>query len=340
MAPVHNPEHHSRHAPPRAVLDAEAAEWVARLACGPLSAAGHKALEDWQNRSPRHRQALEEARRTWDHLGTLPLTANDLGIDIASLPPARRWRLPALPRVLAGALAASVLALVWAGAVVYYGIDQPWNVITADHYTGPGEDRTITLEDGSTVFMGPATALNIEYSGDQRRVRLVSGQALFTAAPMGPDEPRPFVVAANHGTARALGTRFMVEHHDDAVEVTVIEHSVQVSSQNPAQAVALAPEQAVRYTDHAVEPAHPVNLANATAWQRGTLVFDRVPLNHVISELNRYRRGKIILANDELARHRVSGVFPANRPEEALDMITRTLDARITRLTSLVTVMY
>lgn len=339
---MHNPEHHSRHAPPRAVLDAEAAEWVARLACGPLSAVGHKALEDWQNRSPRHRQALEEARRTWDHLGTLPLTADDLGIDLASLPPARRWSLRKRPLVhlLAGAIAASLLALVWGGSVVYYGIDQPWQVLAADHYTGPGEDRTITLEDGSTVFMGPATALNIEYSGDQRRVRLVSGQALFTAAPMGPDEPRPFVVAAGHGTARALGTRFMVEHHDDAVEVTVIEHSVQVSSQDPAQAVVLPPEQAVRYTDHAVEPAHPVNLANATAWQRGTLVFDRVPLNHVISELNRYRRGKIILANDELARHRVSGVFPANRPEEALDMISRTLDARITRLTSLVTVMH
>jgi transmembrane sensor len=138
-------------------------------------------------------------------------------------------------------------------------------------------------------------------------------------------------VQAAAGTARALGTQFMVDRFSDAVEVTVVEHDVQVaatSADGQASEVVLSPGQSVRYAEAGLAPSRTASLDQALAWRRGRLFFDRVPLDHVVAELNRYRRGRIVIGNTTLSSRTVSGVFDVADLDAALATIAQELGVR------------
>jgi len=74
-----------------------------------------------------------------------------------------------------------------------------------------------------------------------------------------------------------------------------------------------------------VSQVFPVNLKQAQAWRDHRLVFRDLPLVRVVAELNRYRPGKIVIVNERLKQHRVTGVFDPREPDAALAVIENTL---------------
>lgn len=324
-------------------IEAQAAEWVARLGGGPLGAAERHALELWLAEDTRHAAAFDEARLAWALMDAVAADPGALGLDL-STPPAMAPRPAPRPRLRvrwrpALALAASLLLLV-AAAVLWVG--DPLAVLIADHRTAPGERRAVVLPDGSLVELGPASAIALDFTAEERRVELLAGLAYFTAAPRAGSERRPFVVRAADGTARALGTEFAVDRQADAVEVVVVEHQVAVAVALPdggAAEVVLSPGQAVRYAGRRLAGPRATELEQALAWRRDRLVFDRVPLERVVSELNRYRRGRIVIGSAALATRLVSGVFDTGDPDAALQIIARELGAR-TVSAPLITLLY
>nr|WP_255696789.1 FecR domain-containing protein [Sandaracinobacteroides sayramensis] len=203
-------------------------------------------------------------------------------------------------------------------------------MLRADHRTDIGEVRTIALDDGSRVDLGPATAIAVHFDGSERRIALLSGVASFTAAPRAAAGGRPFVVEAANGESRALGTRFIVNHLPHAVRVTVAEHDVDVSARaasgRAARAI-LQPGRQVRYDANGLGPVSGVDPGQAEAWRRGRLLFDAAPLGDVVAELNRYQRGRIIIADAALARRQVSGVFDTRDIGGAVSTIASELGA-------------
>ncbi|MCG8696066.1 MAG: FecR domain-containing protein, partial [Minwuiales bacterium] len=114
-----------------------------------------------------------------------------------------------------------------------------WLAINEDSLTEPetqlrvvetkeSEHRSIELEDGSTIALGAASSLSVNYSGKRRTVVLEAGEALFEVAK---DPNRPFVVLAGNGTITAVGTAFNVRRDADRVVVTVTEGEVEVVQQ-------------------------------------------------------------------------------------------------------------
>ena len=97
----------------------------------------------------------------------------------------------------------------------------------ADYRTAIGEHRIIVLQDGSQIDLGAASALDVSFSAGERRVRLLTGEAFFTVTK---DAARPFVVAAENGEVKVLGTAFDVKIAD-GVAVAVAHNAVQVSAQ-------------------------------------------------------------------------------------------------------------
>jgi transmembrane sensor len=83
-----------------------------------------------------------------------------------------------------------------------------------------------------------------------------------------------------------------------------------------------------------------VNIDAAMAWRQGRLVFDNVPLRDVVTELGRYRRGRIVVASPSLASRAVSGVFDTADLESALDTICRELGVKMISAGSMVTFLY
>jgi transmembrane sensor len=328
-------------------IEAEAAAWVIRLGGDPLTPEERRALDRWLALHPDHRAAFDYAQSTWGELAALRGAPGSLA-DHNVPPPsqaARSLLAQVRPRpriwIQAGALATAVLLAVGLGAL---WVGDPLAVFAADYRTAPAETRTVVLPDGSEVELGPASAVALRFDGRERRIALLTGLVHVTAAPLRGDEKRPFVVEAANGTARALGTRFVVERLSGGAEVTVTEHRVAVAARSPARpadAVTLSRGQSVRYgRDNGLGRVRDANLDHATAWRRGRLVFDRVPLADVVAELNRYRHGRIVVADAALAERRVSGVFEIARLDEALASIARELGARTAAVPPFVTLLF
>ncbi|MFT3965379.1 MAG: FecR domain-containing protein [Sphingobium sp.] len=323
-------------------VEATAAEWIIRLGGAPLTMDEREELDAWLGASPCHRAAFDHARSTWAQLDLLKAYPGPLRADMTPahamsspsvIPAARPGRWGRIGMVTAGALAAFGFSSFWFG--------DPIMMLRADHRTGIGEIRTIALDDGSRIDLGPATAIAVHFDRRERRVELLSGVASFAPTPRASAGGRPFVVEAANGESRALGTRFIVDRLPDSVRVAVAEHDVDVSAQavngKTVHAV-LSPGRQIRYEASGLSPIASVDVGQAEAWRRGRLLFDAAPLGDVVAELNRYRHGRIIVADARLARRRVSAVFNGRDVNSAIVTIAGELGASIMNIGPFVTI--
>lgn len=311
-----------------------AAEWIARLDGGPLDEDEKRALRLWLEADPDHRAAFEEAGSTWRDLSLL---RHDPG-PLRDLLPKRRRKSVAQ---WAGRIGVVAGLLLLAAGIARFQLGDPWLLAAADHRTAPGEVRAVTLPDGSVAELGPASAIALRFDAAERRVKLLAGEVFFAALPRTPGERRPFVVEAGGGTTTALGTQFVVEQDTGGVDVLAVEHQVTVALERGGQSIVLSPGQEVGYGGGAgLGPVHVRDVAVATAWRRGMLVFSGARLGHVVETLNRYRRGRIIILDQALADRRVSGVFAANDLGDAIETITAELGIGSKSIYPFVTVLY
>ncbi len=326
------------------IIDEEAARWVVLLSGGSVRDEDRDLLQGWLSADPRHRAAFTEARQTWAEfgaMGELRRTADGTRAQRQPLPVGYDRR--AARSGSATAVVALAACLVVAVATAFFLYGDPAVLLRADYRTAPGESRTVQLSDGSVVDLGSGSAIALHFSDRERRIELLSGRAYFTASPRTGPETRPFVVASSVGTATALGTQFSVDRIDDAVEVAVAEHSVAVDLDDgkTRASVVLNEGQAVRYgPEGGMSRVETRDIAQTTAWRRGKIIFSDVPLSHVIAELNRYRRGRIVIASDRLAGLKVSGVFDTNDLSSALGRIVSELDLSMSSVPPLITVIY
>ena len=179
--------------------------------------------------------------------------------------------------------------------------------------TATGEQRSVTLEDGTRVTLNTNTRLQIHYTKQQRGVRLETGEAFFDVAK---NPQRLFFVNAGRESVVALGTVFVVRRDDDAVEVTLVEGRVSVDTATAADPAAHAPP-----VSNVLVPGERLRAAGATptvdrpsidaatAWKRGEVVLDHTRLSDAVVEMNRYSPIKIALSDPESADIRVSGIF-------------------------------
>ncbi len=303
-------------------IDRRAAEWVVRHDGEPLSAAERQEFAGWIA-DPGHRAAYEYQSGVWQRYRLA-------GAKLPGLQRQSAWRRSGgwhfrrrrLPRKLAAtALAASV-------ALVVVGQTGNWvSWLQADHATGVGERRAVTLADGSRVQLDDRSAIAVEQTGDQRIVRLLEGTALFTVAP---DAVRPFVVRTANGEVTALGTAFAIRAREDVAELTVTEHSVGVRTADGADAIVREGER-VHFSAKAVGKPSRIDATAATAWTRGKLIVLDRPLGEVVAEIGRQRRGYWTVQGDASAI-RVNGVYDLDHPLDALDALESTLKLRSFRV--------
>ena len=108
--------------------------------------------------------------------------------------------------------------------------------------------------------------------------------------------------------------------------VGVMQHRVAVSKHG--QSLVLEQGQSARVEADGRLERLSLELSRASSWQRGLLIFDQVPLQQVVTQLNRYRDGHIFVAGDGLAQRRVSGVFRLDSLGGAVATLTGELKAR------------
>lgn len=293
----------------RALSD-EAIDWIVKLQSGHATADDARAFRDWRGRSLAHEAAAQEAEAIWH------------GVGVAGEPAQQAER---RKRVTRRAVLGGGVALLAGAAVMSSGV---FRSFLADYATGSGEQRTITLADGSTVQLNASSAFSVELKPERRTITLHEGQATFAVSA---DAERPFIVRAAGGEARVLGTQFDVDIRDGKVFVTVIEGRVAVADTRQGQAELGANEQAI-YGATAPLSTLAVNAEQVTAWRRGRLVFENRRLDSVIAEIARQGSGTVLILNPEIAALEMSGVFDISHPDTVIDAIARTLPVKITRM--------
>jgi transmembrane sensor len=294
----------------------QALRWFVRINSGEASAADRATFEAWLAADPAHGREIDVLAGLWTDLGRIPDPRPQV---------VPRIRAPLLGRrrILAGGLAFAGLG----GVVALTGLPP---ALTSDIWTGTGELRTVTLEDGTRVDLDAGSALSLAFSPAAREVSLDRGRALFTVAK---DAARPFRVTAGPGRSTALGTQFVVHRWANEVTVAVMESAVSVTATGDmAEARVVAGEQ-VSYGPVGLGVVRKADGQVETAWRRGKLVFEDRPLRQVVAELGRYRSGTVAMTDGALAELRVSGIFDVTDPDAALDAITRTLPVRVVSLT-------
>ncbi|BCA56577.1 sensor [Nitrospira sp. KM1] len=307
----------------------EAAQWFVRLDAGPLNPDEQRAFDAWQAQSPKHRQMFQEMTDLWSSFDRLPENRSSLPASTSSarlsLAADRRGR--SFSRWASGAaVAASVgLCLFWLAG--------EWPVMTADYRTSVGEQKTVTLADGSIVHMNTSSALSADFTPGGRHLTLIKGDAVFDVAP---DASRPFRVEAGGLRATALGTQFFVHREGSHVSVTVLDHRVAVatSSADGQSNVTLEPGQQISYEpSQGLSHIREADLRAAVAWRRGKIIFEGETLGTVIDQLNRYHRGKIVIVDPGLRNMRVNGVFQTADPIQVITALEETLQISSTHLT-------
>jgi len=280
----------------------EASAWLALLH-GPRQAHDiAQGLRRWMDEDPAHKEAFESVTRTWEMAG---------GLSGRSLPPPRRSQRAGFRMGLRWGLAAAAAAVaVLAGGIYWL---RPKTVVATD----VGEQRILTLQDDSRVYMNTDTTVRVLFNAGERVVELEKGEALFEVAQ---DRTRPFIVRTGRQQVRALGTSFVIRRDADSTTVTLIDGRVSVANGMDAseastpshESVVLAPGERLTIGTRTRRPSidHP-QIENVTAWRQGRIELRDMPLSDAVSEMNRYSNVKLSIETPEAAHIRVTGAFRA-----------------------------
>lgn len=302
----------------------EAIAWYARLCSGEATQADREDWQRWHDAHPGH-------QRAWRHFDALQSMLQRVPGPIAAA--TLQARAPGRRRVLRGvaALAGSgvAAALCWQAAGRQDGV-RSW---LADHRTGTGEQRSLTLADGSALTLNTRTSVDVSMDSSRRLIVLHGGEILVQTARAadGAKDGRPFMVHTPQGRILALGTRFTVRSEGDTTVVSVLQDAVDIQTlQDTGHRLRLQAGQQASFSRSGMQASRPADPAS-TSWVGGSLVVQGWLLQDVVQELARYRPGRLA-CDPAVAGIRVSGVFPLADTDRALAVIARAFPVRLAGL--------
>jgi transmembrane sensor len=330
----------------------EAGQWLARLDRG-LTRTEHEALCQWL-REPRHREILFRLARDWDSMAVLE--------DLAELFPlpqksAFSWQ-------LAGRVAVVLLLVAAVATAVFYTrpyrqratspqvAARPRNEaasgvsFNANYATPVGKRRTVELPDHSVIQLNTNTELHVEYSGTARLITMSRGEALFQVAK---DPNRVFTVRVSGYDFKAVGTAFDIRADGQScLRLTVTEGRVRVhrtprvemeardvppptSSDTTFVVVEANKAVSIGARSERIDVLTPAQVADATAWQHGVIVFKATPLEQVVNELARYSTVRLVISEPKLASLPVSGYFEVGDLDNLAAALEQNVGIKITK---------
>ena len=306
---------------PTPAQEQQALAWLSLLHDRPGSA-DQAAFSHWLQADPAHAEAYSQAQVLWElSEGPARTLADEDALALQGYLNAMGKSQRSTVGRWSGALAMAACLLL----MISFGTGwQPsrWiDDLGADFVSAPGEIRTVTLADQSQVTLDADSAIAVDFSHGERHVQLRRGAGFFSVAHTG----QPFVVNAEKGQARVLGTQFEVRLQPRGAQVTVLSGRVGVTADKTAEQQILTAGQQVAYGEGSAEKLHAVDSEAQLAWRHGWLNYYKATLADVVLDLARYYPGRIVLLNDELATRRVSGSFPSRNPQAVLSSLQGVL---------------
>lgn len=309
-----------------------AAHWLATLTDENCTDAERQQFLEWLRASTRN---VEEFLR----LSTLARSASERELwpdenieelvaaarasaNVAPLRPAGVHQSVSGRRSFRWAIAASLACIVALGAAVLMSptVTQLWQ---PDYRTEVGEQRSITLDDGSVVQLNSRSHLRTLYNSEARIADLIDGEAIFRVAT---DPQRPFRVRTGATEIVAVGTAFNVNAETQRTVVTVLEGRVRVNRRAAPDSAGSASDGLLQNMELTVgeqaivAPAQPIvrialsDTEKVTSWTQRRLIFEDTTLRAAAAQFARYSTRAIRIQDQAIAERRISGVFDATDP--------------------------
>ena len=313
-----------RRTPTRA--ERQASNWIVRMKAHDVTDRDRRAFEQWRAAAPEHAEAYAKLERTWAVVASLDHLKGSAGVG------AERSARP--PRFVKAAIAVTG-ALMAAGVIMWVALPTP---PSGEHYAPrPAEIRTIALTDGSSLVLSAGAEATVLLTGDERRIDLVSGSALFDVTH---DAERPFIVHTPKGDISVLGTSFVIRVSADRVTTTVLRGSVRGAAPRirvlglvaTRETVTAGANEEITFADaHAeVTPISVEAIPRRLAWREGMLAFDGETLSEAIAEVSQQTGWQFELADAELGQMRVGGYVRADA-EAFIELLSSSFNLEATR---------
>lgn len=305
-------------APIAANIVKQASQWLMLQWGGELDDEQLQRFIAWRAADPEHDRAWLRLEQLQSTLGGVP-AGTALSV-LREQPDARRRQTLKLLGTL----------LLVGGSGYLVESQLPWREAMADIHTSTGERLQRTLADGSRLSLNSGSAVDIQFSASERRIRLLAGELLLDS---GKDAAqRPLIVDTAAGEIQALGTRFSVYQRDEKCYVQLFEGELELRPRD-AGAIRLQAGQGCWFSASRsgdIVQANP----NAIAWHEGRLIAERMPLGQFVAELARHRPG-MLRCDPAVAALPLTGVFPLTDTDRVLLALEQSLPVKVHRLTRL-----
>ena len=287
----------------------EAAEWMDRLSDGELNTLCRKRFIKWLEADVQHQQVFESMLATWQ----------DPALEQSFEQLKKRQKRPVKKASQWGMGLATACALVVAITVMLPGRFNETSEPTVFTAQSPMEN-THQLSDGSALQLQLSSEVKVNYSEQQRDLRIESGQAYFSVAK---DKKRPFVVSVGDASVTAVGTEFNIDRGTDQIDVTVYEGIVEVQAEQESFPVLLKAGEKMRLSRGRFGVVQKVDVNNLIDWRSGWIEISNENLTYLIERLNRHSSTPIVLADPNLGSREVAGRFRLNDTEQTLKLLSQ-----------------
>lgn len=188
--------------------------------------------------------------------------------------------------------AATFIILISAAVTISFMVDKPKQaeseVNTIQKYTLPGQKSSITLRDGTIVWLNSGSRISYQSDfNDSLRVLRLEGQAFFDIFK---DQSKPFVVKCGDLEIEALGTSFDVRGYSESpIQVSLLTGSVKLSlhpKHLDKDNVILKPgEYSVLGINNKFIEKGKFDAYEVLAWKEGRLIFNNETIGEILPKL-------------------------------------------------------
>lgn len=195
-------------------------------------------------------------------------------------------------------------------------------VILVEKSTSHGEKLSITLPDGSRVWLNSGSKLEFpEKFSETERYMSISGEAYFEVKK---DSLRPFRVESEGFVTTALGTSFNINTKNNSLlKISLLTGKVIVDRNQETDKITLIPGQEFQFDKGGNEKrVKSFNLERAIAWKEGRIIFENASLPEVIMTLEEWYGVKFSLVNAENVKWEFSGEYQNQILDNILNSIS------------------
>ncbi len=179
-----------------------------------------------------------------------------------------------------------------------------------------GDMVKMALSDGTYVWLNSDSKMKLrqDFSSTNRHMGLV-GEAYFEVKS---DSMHPFTIDVAGYQVTVKGTSFNLRHYpeENLFQTSLEEGIIQVNAANRAITLKQGEQLNINTITGDEELVKRDDLQQYSAWRSGRLVFNNMPLESLVTHIERWYNHQIVINDEELLKQTFSGVLKHNKSIE------------------------